>query len=1254
MRALDPIRVPLEGTQLIEASAGTGKTYTITTLVLRLLLEGDYSIDAILVVTYTRAATAELRDRIRRRLADALIALDVLEAGGEVADATLSSLLAGRSDPETRAADRVRLRRAMHRLDEAAVFTIHGFCQRALADGAFESGLPFEMELAEDATAMVAEVVQDFWARHAYDEQPLRVAYWQEHGAGPRTLGSVVRRASSDPNLAVLPEAPPDYSPADLDAWYAARDEAAQLWRAGRADVLALLTEPKRLHAGSYKPGKIRGEWAPQLDALSQLRPGGLPMLVERVSASDMRNRVLQSATRPEHPFFHACDRLWAAELEVRATLEHDVVSMRTQVARYAAKEQRRRKLERGLLGFDDLMVRLDEALSGPLGPGLAQRLRSTYRVALIDEFQDTDPMQYRIFRRIYAADADPLFLIGDPKQAIYGFRGADVFAYMEAVSSADENAYTLTTNYRSDPGLLSAHNAVFGDARDPFLFQEIGYHPVQAPPDTPVRISGPGGDAPLQLLWVPPASAGATKRIGKGWASAQLPASTAAEIATLLTSQARIEGRPIEPRDIAVLCRTNKQARATQTALRQLGVPAVLEGDDSVFDSEMAGELQRLLSAMAHPGDARKVRSALVTSLLGLSAAELDSLQGDEADWDRWLSLIHGWNATWLGRGFVQALHQVLAEAHVQRRLLRLPDGERRLTNLLHLGELAHEAATQQHLGPLSLIAWLRDMRLDDETRGGWVGESAQVRLESDARAVRLTTVHKSKGLEYPVVYCPFLWDGNLMWGDDVQFPRFHDNTVDRRLTVDLGSDAVDRHRVLAASEALAEQLRLVYVALTRAKHRCYVVWGAFSGSEKSALAYLLHQGERASGSETEDVAVARRVKSLTADEMLGELGELSRRTDGAIGVRAIWAGAPETAPRFEAPAGPAALTVRAAPPFVRGRFRVASFSSLTASGPVVDASPSAPEGDDVDVSSDAQHYAAEVLQEEGIDHDGDTAVAGGGGAGSSGEASALSAVVPLSDFPAGTRAGSMLHHVYEHIDFAADRDAVAAQVAVSLAQFGYSASLARTLVAPLLETLRVELPWANGANGANGESGVCLRDVARADRVDELEFTLRVAHGGESMTCRGLGAVLSRHGAPTAMPAYAQRVEQLGAPALSGFLRGYIDLLFRHEGRYYVVDYKSNHLGPDAADYMPPRLAPAMAAHDYYLQYLFYVVAVHRHLQTRLLDYDYDRHFGGVYYLFLRGMAPQHAAGCGVFQDRPRRELVEALAALVEGGGA
>jgi len=1228
VKPLDAITVPLAGTQLIEASAGTGKTYTITTLVLRLLLEGDRSIDQILVVTYTRAATAELRDRIRRRLGEALSALDALEAGREVTDATLAALLQPRADE--RAEDRARLRHAMHRLDEAAVFTIHGFCQRALADGAFESGLPFEMELAEDQTAMVAEVVQDFWARRAYGEDALRVAYWNEHNAGPRVLGSVVRRASADPNLVVVPDVQEAYSPPDVDAWHAAREEARSIWEARRDEVLELLTEPKRLHGGSYKPAKIRGEWAPQLDALGQLRPGGLPAFIERVSASDMKRRVLQSATQPHHPFFDACDRLWAAEGEVCAALHLDAVAMRTQVARYAAEEQRRRKFERGLLGFDDLMVRLDDALDGPLGPGLGRRLRATYPVALIDEFQDTDPMQYRIFRRIYSDETDPLFLIGDPKQAIYGFRGADVFAYMEAVASADDSAYTLTTNYRSDPGLLSAHNEVFGSARTPFLFEEIGYHPVQPPPETPVRITGPGTEAPLQLLWVSPEAAGGGKRITKGWGNAQLPVSTAAEISALLTSDAQVEGRPVEPRDVAVLCRTNKQARATQTALRQLGVPAVLEGDDSVFDSEMAGELQRLLSAMAQPGDARKVRSALVTSILGLSALELDALGRDEAQWDRWLSLVHGWSATWLGRGFVQALHQVLAEAHVQQRLLGLPDGERRLTNLLHLGELVHQAATQEHLGPLSLIAWLRDMRLDDETRGSWVGESAQVRLESDARAVRLTTVHKSKGLEYPIVFCPFLWDGNLMWGDDKIFPRFHDNTVDRRVTVDLGSDALADHLALATQEALAEQLRLVYVALTRAKHRCYLVWGAFGGSEKSALAFLLHQAECPPSGEPEAAAVARRVKGMGADELLAELSQLCDRADGALGVRPLWMGGLDAAVRFEARAEAGALSVRAAPAPVRSAHRVASFSSLTAGGHH-DAGSSG--------LADAQRYANAVLEEEGIDHDGAPAAEEPGR--SAQEASALSAIVPLSDFPAGTRAGSMLHHVYEHIDFAADGAAVAAQVDVSLAQFGYASSLGPSLAAALSDTLDIEL-----------SEGLRLRDVERGDRLDELEFTLRVAHQGKAMTGRAMGEALQAHGAPTAMPDYAQRVERLEAPALRGFLRGYIDLLFRHDGRYYVVDYKSNHLGPDAADYMPPRLSPAMAVHDYYLQYLLYVVATHRHLQGRLAGYDYDAHFGGVYYLFLRGMAPGHPAGCGVFHDRPRRELVEALANVIEGG--
>ena len=537
---------------------------------------------------------------------------------------------------------------------------------------------------------------------------------------------------------------------------------------------------------------------------------------------------------------------------------------------------------------FDDLLHRLDEALAGPAGAALAERIRGRFHAVLIDEFQDTDPVQYRIFERLYRGGEGGLFLIGDPKQAIYAFRGADVFTYMQAKRDAAKPVYTLDTNRRSGPRLLAAINSVFalGEDRAPFVFDEIPFTPMRPAPDAADALGGAAaGRPPLQILFVPRPSG--ERPINKGWADDNLPRLVAAEIARFLACGATIEGREVDPGDIAVLCRKNKQAARVQEELRGLAIPSVLQGDASVFESPECRELERVLRAMAEPTDAAALRAALVTPLCGLGGADLFALKDDEAGWDGWVRRFQDWSERWRADGFMPAFRRMLDGCDAPPRLLALTDGERRLTNVLHLGELLQTAAAETRRGPLGLVEWLAEMRVDAAARGEMAGEAAQMRLESDADALKLTTVHKSKGLEYPIVYCPFLWDGKLLYGEDDTCLRFH--APDGTLTMDLGSPQRDEHRRLAEREALAESLRLLYVALTRAKHRCSVVWGAFREAETSALGYLLHQPPSLPAGESAETAAKEHVGSLDDEAMRAELQALVERSGGSVEVELL-----------------------------------------------------------------------------------------------------------------------------------------------------------------------------------------------------------------------------------------------------------------------------------------------------------------------------------------------------------------------------
>jgi exodeoxyribonuclease V beta subunit len=1109
MRSLDALAIPLQGTTLIEASAGTGKTRTISTLHLRLLLECRLAIGRILVVTFTNAATAELRVRVRRRLREVA---DALASARPPDDPALAAWVHRRREQGVAGQDHARLIAALYAFDDASIFTIHGFCQRMLQENAFESGVAFDTELVADQSLLRTQIAHDFWVRELYAAPEEFVRYVYEQKDALDRLARLVQIVMRDPRIPVLPAGVPG---------------------AGGAETLEL-------------------RWL------------------------DFQRRLME----------------------------------------YARTELQRRAQQANTQSFDDLLHRLNDALAAPGGAILAQRIRERFGAALIDEFQDTDPVQYEIFRRVYHVAGAPLFLIGDPKQAIFAFRGADVFAYIAAKRDAGDAGYTLDTNWRATPALVRGVNTLFDRAHRTFVLPTIHYQRVGAAP-TAADLLRDGGRsvAPLQLLFVrrqPPVRC-ARKRIRPDWGRKELTAAVAAHIVRLLDGPTRVGGDRIAPADIAVLCRTNEMARRMQRALRVLRVPTALLGDASVFASEEAEDLERVLRAMAEPANAAAVRAALATPVIGLTAADLLALQRDERAWDAWTERVHRWHEAWTHQGFMPAFRRLLDEHEVRSRLLGLVDGERRLTNVLHLGELLHVAAGEQRRGPGALVEWLAQMRRDPIGLEGGAADAAQVRLESDAKALKLVTIHKSKGLEYPIVVCPDLWSR----APKNPLTLFHDGDAADRLTLDLGSDDEQAHKARAATEQLAEDLRLLYVALTRAQHLCVVLWGAFWGVESTALGYLLHQpADATEGDLALPQRTGERLKRLDDDAMLADLRRLQEAADGAISVSLV-SHAPGGA-YAGAAAAAVELTCREATRLVGSAWRTSSFSGLTAGAAVL----------------------SEPV-EEGIDRDESPATAEAVGAGSAGAVVDPHPVI-LADFPTGARAGQLIHEIFEELDFAgATPESLRALTLRRLERHGFDARWSEALCQGVQAVLDTPL--------GNGPQTLRLRDLTRRQRLAEMEFVFPVGRAPRPQSDAGfdaahLAALFRKHGAPPSAPEYADRLAMLRFAPLMGYLKGFIDLLFEHGGRWYVVDYKSNRLGAWPSDYAPARLRAAMTQHHYFLQYHLYVVALHRHLSRCLPGYDYERHFGGVRYLFLRGMAPARP-GLGVFCDRPARALIAGL---------
>jgi exodeoxyribonuclease V beta subunit len=743
-------------------------------------------------------------------------------------------------------------------------------------------------------------------------------------------------------------------------------------------------------------------------------------------------------------------------------------------------------------------------------------------------------------------------------------------------------------------------------------LFPEIAFDCVRPGPGAHERSSGPG--PALQLLFVPRAPGSTGKgAITQAWSDEHLPQLVAYEVVQLLQSGMTIDGAPILPRHVAVLCRTNAQARDTQAALRDLRVPTVLDGDSSVLETPMAQELSDVLWAVARPADTRRHAAALVSSILGVSGEGLYRMRADEAGLEPWLERFARLNQLWHERGFIQMLHRLLDEAGTQQKLLSRVDGERRLTDLLHLSELLHQACVQQHLGPLSLLAWFSRVRNDPQARTEMAAESSQVRLEHDEHALKLTTVHRSKGLEYPIVFCPFMASGRAFNEKDV---RFHDREDQDRVKLDLGSPEHARHAGLAAHEELAENLRLLYVALTRAKHRCYLVFGRFRKSGLSPVAYLLQKGGDTKPLEAD--ALEARIEALDDAQLRAEVGALCEASEGAIGVRDIRVTAPETH-QGAAPAAAGELRARNSARALQASPRVSSFSRLTADQA---AAPSAAAEQGLDLDEATQAAPELVLDQPDAP---------------------AQALITLHDFPQGARPGILIHSIYEHIDFGRnDPSELRARVQSALRLGGLDRGRhAETLVLGIDQSLRAPLD--------DDDPPLTLASIAREKRLDELEFTLSTPRAGAMLSASRLASVLEGFGAPACAPDYPERLRTLRMLPPTGFLKGFIDLVFRANERFYIVDYKSNWLGRSATDYQRAQLVSAMREHHYFLQYHLYSVALHRQLAVRLPGYDYARHFGGVYYLFMRGMSPDHPRGTGVFFDRPELGLIEALAQAI-----
>ncbi|MCF2860404.1 exodeoxyribonuclease V subunit beta [Pseudoalteromonas sp. SMS1] len=1173
MEMLNPLTMPLHGHNLIEASAGTGKTYTITALYLRYLLglagknAGTcLSVDEILVVTFTEAATQEIKDRVRARIIDARDAL----LGAACEDPLLVALL---SEIEDKKKAFTLLDAAAKSMDEAAIFTIHGFCQRMLKQHAFESRLSFNLEFVLDETELVKVAIEDYWRKFLYRLDKEQTALVLAQFAHPQSLMKKLLPLLAKSTAVLTPKV-------KLEDVMAARatyvERAGQFKQALRESEFIACLENSGL-AKNKAPGR-KGN----IQALSEYMDsehwyfefgssGHSFNLWNRAQLSDPKN-YKKNADLIEHPMIATFDELSALHHMVKCQLPIALLQHALDEVKLILLQHKR--LQR-TISPDDLLGNLFQALRSEAGGELASKIIQQYPVALIDEFQDTDPIQYGIFSAIYQhGDETGLTMIGDPKQAIYGFRGADIFTYIGAKQAVDDcRQFTLAKNYRSAKTVVESVNTIFTQHDSSFIFNEaIPFYAVDAQGKSAAHSLSIEGDTDGVLRFCIYDNQGEVT--SKAHAYPVLAEIFAGKVASLLTKaklgHAHIGATPVKAADICILVRDRNEASLMKRALKTCGVSAVYLARDSVFGQPIAKALNQFLHVLHGPYDEAALRGVLAAPLFSLNYEQIFNLAQDEQQWQGYLDLFAELKHIWYRSGAMAMLEKLL----VNNRLANTWQAcgyevERWLTDFRHLAELLQHKQIELE-GTQRVLRWL-SIQCAEQTLDG-----AQLRLESDANLVKIVTMHASKGLEYPIVFMPFAT--GYREPNEVVYHR--DNT----LIVDLDADEAALSR--AAKERLAEDIRLLYVALTRAVHYCEL--GLYNlplgrskkvGINQTALGFALfadtpfkHANEWYEVLQT--LCAQHAAMSCTIEQeavpVIFQVDEPELDHDLAAKVQTA---------------------------HIECDWRTTSFSQLS-------------------YLSHHDERPSGALDEH---HELDLPTL------------KKSVIKSPYTFVKGAKAGSCLHEIYEQIDFTAAHEPQSTE-RLPLTE----------VVSNCLEKYHIDLDWHETVSrwveqslqtplSSCGE--LMLGKLQPKDCLVEMEFFLPL----KKLHASKLNKVVSEL---TGQPSFLKFED------VQGMLKGFIDLIFRWQGKYYILDYKSNYLGDNINDYNDVNLNSAMSSHQYHLQYLIYTVALHRLLKYRLSDYEPNVHLGGVYYLFLRALPD----GGGIYFNQLNEAQINMLDALFE----
>ncbi|MBE8215613.1 MAG: exodeoxyribonuclease V subunit beta [Endozoicomonadaceae bacterium] len=1180
---LDAACFPLFDHQLIEASAGTGKTYTIANLYLRLLIghgqdtnapERAYTPREILVVTFTEAATQELKQRIRQRIHVAQHVFSTQKTCPE--DEFLQQLLRETHHPHYAAQ---LLKQAERDLDEAAILTIHGFCYRILSQHAFESGTSFNLSLLTESDHLWLQAATDFWRKSFY---PLpRVFAKQVHGLWktPIKLIKTLKPWLNYPLLKLI-----TYPNDTLEKRYLAYEKMIlmfkQYWLQHYTQGLSLLKQAD-IKANDYryleKWWSLIQQWA--FSKNWKIPSCFLKCLNKMHPYYHTFSHELQQLFDHMHHFYHT------------PITFHDLFIQQALIGIQA--EMTHLKKTSNQFVFDDLLIYLHTALQKIDQNNLSTQIRQTFPIAIIDEFQDTDTIQYQIFQSIYPKNTRSygLFMIGDPKQAIYSFRGANLFTYIQAKKNTPSQ-FTLSINWRASFMMVQACNIFFSQHASAFVYdQDIPFIPIQAAPHAKKNAF---------LLHHKPAAAMAwftlpdqdEKPINKKTYQQKMAQATVQEIMMLLKlgqqglcqlqQQAHIQS--IQSHDIAILVRTSAQAKMMQAALSEHHIASVyLSERESVLNTQEAKSLYRILKACCYINKNEALLEALATPLLGYSTSELADLEHNESQWDQLTEEFMQYEKKWNQQGIIACIRCILFTRNIPQTLLSQPSGERKLTDLSHLSEILAHAAEKECDTPLSLLNWLYE-KIDNPEQS----TDFQLHLESDQGLIKIITYHKSKGLEYPVVFMPFICDTTTI---DPPYGYFYHDPQHYHPILDLTKQFESKNH--SHTEQLAEEVRLIYVGVTRAIYRCYLgLAPIIDGRKKTQLTIDLQQ-----------TAIGRLLNiqtSILASNWVTWLQTHWGIYPGLIDITVIETHNTQILiPDSLETSSIKQTTVCSFKGNIEKNWRVTSYTALT--------------------RLDTEYQPTVTLTSQPQD--------------------TMAAIEPsVFTFPKGSHAGIFLHYLFEISDFKKEcRHPNLQVIEHTLQSYGFHATwlpVIKTLMQTVLNTVLWPAPFYLGA-------------LNHQDQYSEMEFYLPVS----TFNAKTFNQYIQQY------DSLSQHANPLTFPQLQGMLKGFIDLVCYYQGKYYIIDYKSNFLGNNPSDYHQDALKKAMISHRYDVQYQLYTLAVHRLLKNKLPHYSYEKNMGGVLYLFIRGMPNDKPLNSnkntpsGVFFTRPSYQLINALDQLFSG---